>query len=449
MKTIANADNNVTLRDACARTTARDHAIVLGASMAGLLAARTLADHYGRVTLLERDAFADTVAPRKGVPQGRHVHGLLAQGLEVLEDLFPGLTAQLVNAGGWAGDVTSDVRWFLEGGYQCQPASGLTSLTMSRPLLEGQVRTRVLALPNVRAVDGCDVVGLETDAADGRVIGVRVRTGADAGEALFRADLVVDAMGRGSRLPAWLAALGYAPPAEERVEVRLGYATRAYRRAAPPERGTLAVVGTPAPGSTRAGVMAAIEGDRWLVTLIGYLGDYPPVDEAGFRAFAASLPTPEIAALVANGKPLGAPIPYRFSASLRRRYERLARFPEGLLALGDSLCSFNPAYGQGMSVASLEARALTQCLAAGTERLAPRFFSQAARIVDTPWRIAVGGDLRYPEVVGARGPVVRFINWYLGRLNRVGWRDPEVAVAFQRVANLTAAPSSLLRLRIA
>jgi 2-polyprenyl-6-methoxyphenol hydroxylase-like FAD-dependent oxidoreductase len=260
---------------------------------------------------------------------------------------------------------------------------------------------------------------------------------------------MVDATGRGSRLPAWLAALGCAAPAEERVEVRLGYATRAYRRAIAPEPGALAVVGTPAPGSTRAGVMQAIEGDRWLVTLIGYLGDYPPADDTWFRAFAASLPTPEISALVAHGEPLGEPVSYRFPASQRRRYERLTRFPEGLLAIGDALCSFNPAYGQGMTVAALEARVLGTCLADGVDRLAPRFFARTARIIDTPWRIAVGGDLRYPEVEGARGPMVRFINWYLGRLHRAGWRDPEVAKAFQRVANLVAEPSSLLRPRIA
>jgi 2-polyprenyl-6-methoxyphenol hydroxylase-like FAD-dependent oxidoreductase len=426
-----------------------DHAIVLGASMAGLLAARALADHYRRVTLVERDIFPETDAPRKGVPQGHHVHALLTRGVEVIEELFPGLIAELVAAGALVSDTTGSVRWFLAGGYQCQPTSGLKNLQVSRPRLERHVRRRLLALPNIRAMEGCDVVGLEMDAVGGRVAGVRVRRGADADAALFPADLVVDATGRGSRLPKWLATLGYAPPTEERVEIRLGYATRVYRRAGAPEPGARAVVGTPAPGSTRGGILQAIEGDRWLVLLAGYLGDYPPVDEAGFRAFAASLPTPEIAALVSHGEPLGEAVSYRFLASQRRRYERLASFPEGLLAIGDALCSFDPAYGQGMAVAAQEARALGECLAAGTDRLASRFFVRAARIVDTPWRIAVGGDLRYPEVEGPRGPMVRFINWYLGWLHRAAWRDPELAIAFQRVANLMAEPSSLLRPRIA
>jgi 2-polyprenyl-6-methoxyphenol hydroxylase-like FAD-dependent oxidoreductase len=168
--------------------------------MAGLLAARALADHYERVTLLERDTFPDTVAPRKAVPQGRHTHVLLAPGREVLEEFFPGLTADLVEAGAWVGDATGDTRWFLEGGYKCQPTSGLLGLQASRPLLEGYVRRRLLSLPNVRAVEASDVVGLEMDAAGGRVVGVRVRREADAGEALFLAPDA--ARGKAAHVPA-------------------------------------------------------------------------------------------------------------------------------------------------------------------------------------------------------------------------------------------------------
>lgn len=427
-----------------------DHAIVLGASMAGLLAARALADHYARVTLIERDAFPEAGESRKGVPQGRHPHGLLSRGRDILEEFFPGLTADLTAQGALLSDISRDSRFFLGGGYLCQPESNLMSLIVSRPLLENRVRAHLLALPNVRLIEGCDIGGLEADAVADRIVGVRARRrGMGDADELLLADLVVDATGRGSQLPAWLAALGYEPPAQERVEVRVGYASRLYRRPPAQPLDAIAVIGASTPAMPRSGVMAAIEGDRWIVGLTGYFGDYPPTDDEGFRAFAASLPIPEITAVVAGAEPLGAAVPYRFPASQRWRYERLTRFPEGLLVVGDAICSFNPVYGQGMSVAALEASALGACLEEGTDRLAQRFFARAARIISTPWSIAVGGDLLFPQVKGPRGPMVRFLNWYLGHLQRAARRDAEVAVAFQRVANLVAEPASLLRPRIA
>jgi hypothetical protein len=375
---------------------------------------------------------------------------LLARGREILEEFFPGLTGDLAGQGAVVGDIARDFRWFLEGAYYSQPASGLTALTVSRPLLEGYVRARLLDLPNVVAIEACDVLGLEMSADGGRVVGVRARrlSGEDTDE-ILPADLVVDATGRGSRLPAWLESLGYTPPAEEQVEVRVGYATRLYHRPPTQVLDAIAVIGASTPEMPRSGVLVAIEGSRWIVGLTGYLGDYPPTDEDGFRAFAAGLPTPEIAAVVAHAEPLSAAVPYRFPASQRRRYERLTHFPESLLVIGDAMCSFNPVYGQGMTVAALEALALRECLVGGTSRLAPRFFARAARIVDTPWSIAVGSDLRFPGVPGKRGPMVRFINWYLGRLHHAARHDPAVAVAFHQVANLVAPTSRLLRPLIA
>jgi len=183
-----------------------DHAIVLGASMAGLLAARALADHYALVTLLERDTFpnGDAGASRKGVPQGRHPHGILSRGRDILEEFFPGLTADLVERGAILGDLTRDARFFLGGGYLCQQESGLLSLVASRPLLENRVRAHLLALPNVRIIADRDIVGLEADAAGIRILGVRARHRGmgGAGDELLLADLVVDATGRGSQLPA-------------------------------------------------------------------------------------------------------------------------------------------------------------------------------------------------------------------------------------------------------
>jgi 2-polyprenyl-6-methoxyphenol hydroxylase-like FAD-dependent oxidoreductase len=420
-------------------------AIVIGASMGGLLAARALADHYEHVTLLERDTLPPPGHNRKGVGQGWHAHALLARGREVLEGLFPGLTQALAAQGAPVGDVSQLALWYHQGDYHARLDSGLDALAVSRPALEGEVRARLAARENVQIIERCDVLGLLTDDARQRVTGVRCRRHEPgAAEETLPADLVVDASGRGSHTPRWLEALGYHRPPEEQVKVGIGYATRYYRRAGGQLKDLNAVVMTSEPPRTRAGVALAQEGERWVVTLVGYLGDHPPVDEGGFLEFARSLPRPEIYDLITSTEPLTGVLSYKYPVSVRRRYERLRRFPEGYLVFGDALCSFNPIFGQGMTVCATEALALAECLQNGTARLAQRFFAQASRLIDAPWSVAVGADLRYPAVEGARGPMVRFINKYISRLHVAAWQDPQVALAFLKVINLMAPPQSLL-----
>lgn len=421
-------------------------AIVIGASLGGLLAARTLSAHYERILLLERDTFPQSGQNRKGVPQGPHAHALLARGREVLEQFFPGLTAALVAQGALIPDLGDSVHWFNNGVYHCQYISGLLGLGVSRPALEAEVRARVLALPNVSISENCDVLGLTTDAAQARVTGVHlIRRAAGSAVETLTADLVVDACGRGSRSPAWLEALGYDRPQEEEVRINVGYATRYYRQE--PQVQNFIIASTP-PG-TRGAVLLLQEDNRMVVTLAGFLGDHPPADEAGFLEFARSLPAPEIYHAIREAQPLTDVLRFKYPASLRRRYERLMRFPEGYLVFGDALCSFNPVYGQGMTACALEAETLQACLRSGSEQLAQRFFAQAARVIDIPWRLAVGNDLRRPEVAGPRSAQTRFINWYIGKLHIAAQRDPRVAAAFLSVLNLMAPPASVMGLPIA
>jgi 2-polyprenyl-6-methoxyphenol hydroxylase-like FAD-dependent oxidoreductase len=422
------------------------HAIVIGASMGGLLAARTLADHYAQVTVMERDAFPAPGENRKGVPQGRHAHALLASGREVLEGFFPGLTDELARQGAILGDPALQARRFIGGGYHCQFRSGARSLYASRPLLEAHIRTRLLSLPNVQIIENCDVPGLLTSEDKRRITGVRlVRRAAGEAEEMLPADLVVDASGRGSRSPTWLEALGYPKPQEEQVRIGVGYVSRVYQRTPKHLNGALIANIALLPPNKRMGVMIAMEGDRWLVTLVGYLGDHPPTDPQGYEAFAKTLPAPDIYEVIKDAEPLSDPIPAKFPASIRRHYEKIERFPAGYLVFGDAISSFNPAYGQGMSVAAMEALALQACLAQGVEGLAERFFQQASRIIDIPWSIAVGGDLRFPEVEGKRSPLQQWINRYLASFHRAAQHNPDLVMAFGRVANLKASPASLLK----
>jgi 2-polyprenyl-6-methoxyphenol hydroxylase-like FAD-dependent oxidoreductase len=422
-----------------------EHAIVVGASMSGLLAARALADHYERVTVIERDELRSD-EPRRGVPQSRHIHGLLARGGAALEAFFPGFGDELVARGAIRADLLADSLMCVNGGYLARASSGLTGLASTRPMLEGCVRRRLLQLSNVGLIDSCAVLQPESETHGGWVTGVRVVRKPDRGErTTMSADLVVDATGRGSRSPAWLGALGFDPPEREEIEVNITYTTRLYRRRADQLGGVAAVIVAPGEPLWRGGGALAQEGDRWIVSLAGYHGDHAPPDDRGFAEFARSLPVGELHELASSAEPVSEFMSFRFPANVRRHYERLTRFPEGFLVIGDALCSFNPIYGQGMTVAALEASALRDCLARGPQRLAQRFFEAAARITDVPWQMAVGQDLCHPRTRGRRTRAARALDWYVRSLQLAARRDAALGRAFIAVANLVAPPPTLVR----
>jgi 2-polyprenyl-6-methoxyphenol hydroxylase-like FAD-dependent oxidoreductase len=368
---------------------------------------------------------------------------VLAGGRDALERLFPGLSQSVIAAGAVTGDIVRDSRWYFEGGCLQRPRSGLHGLLLTRPMLEAAVRERVFAIANVHTRDNTAVDGLLVSDGSGRVEGIRI-----GGEALA-ADLVVDATGRGSRTPQWLETMGYEKAPEEVVQVALGYTTRFFRRKRTDLGGDLAAIIPPTPEGKCGGVMLAQEGDRWTVTLIAHFGNYAPEELGGFIEFARTLPAPYIHEVVKQAEPLGDAASARFPANVRRRYELLKRFPSGYLVFGDSLCSFNPIYGQGMTVAALEAVELDNTLASGTDDFATTFFRRAAKVVDTPWSIAAGNDLRMPEVVGPRPLGLRFVNWYMSKLHKAGHSDPVPVLAFHRVANLLERPPSVMHPRVA
>ncbi|WP_131767620.1 NAD(P)/FAD-dependent oxidoreductase [Candidatus Protofrankia californiensis] len=461
------ADKNTVTNPGGPRATARGHAVVLGASIAGTLAARVLADSYQRVTIVERDVLPE-VEQRRGAPQGRHLHGLMECGRQIMEELFPGLTAELGERGAPMTEVLVKSRWYLSG-LQVHPTpTGLTSLLASRPLLESVMRARATALPGVCVRQRLTAVGLITAPGEAnRVAGVRVvptgdgsRNDAFDGGAptdgtnpadarpdrteVISADLVVDATGRGSRAPQWLTEIGQHQPSQERIDIDLGYSSCTFRRRPEHLGGDIGVVVSTMPGQ-RGGGAIALEGDRWHITLGGMLGDHPPTDHEGFRAFAATLPVPDIHELVTQAEPLGDPVPHRFRGSLRRHYEDLRMPPEGFLAIGDAVCSFNPLYAQGMTVAAQQVQALRDCLCSDEPALPRRFYRQAARLIDTAWQMSSNADLNHPGVQGRRTLRIRLVNAYLHRVRIAAHADPTVARTFMRLANLMEPPEALLR----
>ena len=428
-------------------------AVVIGASVAGLLAARALSDFAESVTVIDRDAPPDSPTPRKGVPQGRHVHGVLAGGFDVLKSFFPGIVEDLTAQGSRLSDVGHDILWFGNGSWRMRNKIGVVGCVQTRPLLELHIRRRVAALKNVQQRRGVSVTGLELDAAKSRVTGVRVTEGA-APEQILDADLVLDCSGRGSRTPAWLEAAGFGKVPTTTITVNVGYSTRFFRLAdatAVPWHAML-ILNTP-PNGTRLGAGFFVENGELLLTLGGLFRDYPPDDDAGFLKFAESLEHPELFRAIRNAAPSSPISTYRFPGHVWHHYEQMKNLPSNLLALGDALCSFNPIYGQGMTVAALEAQVLQRCLAsngaANGTSLRSRYFRGALPIVKAAWAMATGADLAYPQAEGKRPPGQAAILRYLGNIMALSCYDRKALTVWNQVTNMQRPFSALFAPSIA
>ena len=428
----------------------RDRAVVLGASMGGLLAARVLADFYRTVTVVERDVLPRDPVNRRGVPQGRHPHALLGRGVAIIAELFPGFFDQLVADGAVKWDDGDLSRfWSTFGGHLMvrsatvpDPVS-LVDYHVSRPLLEFSVRREVLAIPNVEFLEDHDVVGLTVDRDRNRITGARVVRHGDDGETLLAADLVVDATGRGSRTPLFLEEFGYGRPPVDELEVRIAYATMPVRVPRGMLRELVLTV-HPVPSRPTTFAMFAGEDDTYLVLGGTVGGQEPPADRAALLDFIAEFAPRHALAAVRAGEPLGEVTHYRIPSNRWRRYDKLARTPDGLLVFGDAICSFNPIYGQGMTIAAIEAETLRNCLRSGDLNLPQRFFGESAKKIQVAWRTAVGSDLALPQVQGRRSLATRIVNTYMDRVLTATETDPAVAQQFFRVAWLLDAPTRLL-----
>ena len=437
--------------------------MVIGASIAGLLAASALSDSGARVTVYDRDTLPAEPGPRRGVPQSRQLHGLHARGAQVLTELLPGFRDEMVAAGAVLADTQGDAHWYLDD-YLLRPAkTGLEGITLSRPVLEWLIRSRVAKLPDVTIVDGTEVAGLTTaggptavgptaggPAAGGRVTGVRVRAARTPGaaEETVPAALVIDAAGRGSRTPAWLAELGYPVPETSAVRAGVTYVCRLYSRDPAQLDGRFGTLVTPYPGKPRGGAVLRQEGGRFLVLLAGMVGAEPPVDEAGMLGFADSLACPDLAAVMRESAPLSDPVKYTYPESAWHHYETLSAYLGGLLVIGDAYSSFNPIYGQGMTVAALEALALrgllSEAAGSGGADLERRYFRAAGKLVAEAWETSASSDLRFPEVAGKRRPGAGLINAYGEKYRAAASIDPLLGETFLRVANMIDKPARLL-----
>jgi 2-polyprenyl-6-methoxyphenol hydroxylase-like FAD-dependent oxidoreductase len=406
----------------------RNRAVVLGASMGGLLAARTLADFYESVTVVERDQLPEGPMSRRGVPQGKHPHALLGKAVEIIGDLFPGIFDQLVADGAvkWDDGDLSRFRSTFSGHLMVRSTipdpTSLTDYHLSRPLLEHAVLRAVRDIPNVKILEQHDVVGITADDDRARVTGARVHRHGS-----------VD-----------LEQLGYRAPRVDDVHVQIAYATMPVR--IPPGTIRELVVGN-YPIASRSSMlgMLACENDMYLVLGGTVGGGAAPVDRNELLDFIEPLAPRHIMAALRTAEPLGDVVQYRIPSNRWRRYDKLSRVPDGLLVFGDAICSFNPIYGQGITVAALEAQVLRDCLHRGTRDLPRRFYRKAAEKIRVAWQTAVSSDLALPQVPGRRPLSVRIMNTYMDWVLTATETDPTVAQQFLRVVWMLDAPSALFR----
>lgn len=430
----------------------RRQAIVIGGSIAGMVAARVLADHFDQVLIVERDDLPAGQEHRPGAPQARHLHFILKRGLMVIDELFPGVKPDLLEAGCLLVDQGRDVQILYPYGWSPRVPTGFEVFTFSRPLFEATLRRHLLANPKIALLDGHEVCGLAADEERLRVNGVRVRArqrtdGQPGEETLLPAALVVDASGRPSEAPRWLSALGFPAPEETVIDAFWGYATRLYELPgdAPVDWKVTLCLNRP-PYQTRACAMQQIEGNRWQLSVAGVMRDYPPTDEAGFLQFTKLLATRVVYNTIKDARPLSGIRGFRRTSNRLRHFEKLERMPEGFLAIGDSVCAFNPIYGQGMTVACLSALELGAWLReSGAGRLdGLAFQKRIAKLVNAPWAMATGADLRWPATQGGEITLqVRFMHWYIDQILQVIPKSAEVFRRFQLVNHMLAGPETL------
>ena len=406
----------------------KNHAVVIGASMAGLTAAQALCRYFAQVTVLERDVLPDKPAPRSGTPQAHHAHMLLAGGLKALQTLFPGFERDLAEAGAVKIRTGRDIRTERPG-FDPFPKRdlGFDIFCMSRPLLEAVTRKRVQQSPNIALAARSRVTKLVASRDATRVEAVRYN--ADNGLSMtLEADLVVEASGRCGLTSQLLEELSRPKPEETEIGIDQTYASVTLERPAEAGADWLGAIVMPsAPSSSRGAFLFPIEQQRWLLSVGANHGDAPPCEPEGFMDFVKSLRTPTIYEAVRNARPLTDITRYKIPCSTRRHFERLESFPAGLLVIGDAVCRFNPVFGQGMSVAAQEAVLLDRLLAEdiAMEQIAREFFAAIQSTIETPYGVAVS-DFLYPATRGVRPPDLAQRLRYGMALTKLAAQDPDV-----------------------
>ncbi|MFD1600631.1 FAD-dependent oxidoreductase [Halobellus rarus] len=431
--------------------------IVLGASITGLCAARVLSEIFDEVIIIERDEIESSAEyeVRDGVPQGNHLHVLQDGGRKTLEDLFPGFSESLLSNGGLLVNYGTEFTVH-DRGHKLPPGETQTELyTATRSLYEQVIRNRVLSRDNVTVQDQTQFTLYTTDNQAESVIGVRVTPRQKSSVAstddipetkTIPASLVVDATGRTSKTPKWLANNGYSRPKTDTVHIGVSYASVLVDR--PTERRDGIAI-SPSQQNYRGGGVIPVENGKWLVTIFGMHEDEIPKRQCEVKTFAETLSSPWIANLLSEHTVSSEVSVYQFPASIRRRYTELNEFPENLVVIGDAITSQNPLYGQGMSLSAFQTVHLHHTLAEESSRpIGQRFFERVSPLLSRTWTITTATDHQYPETTGPVPTGSSVFNWFTRRVLQTAAEDPAVVSTYLQVHSLQSPPTKFLSPRI-
>ncbi|MEH7374005.1 FAD-dependent oxidoreductase [Neobacillus drentensis] len=423
-------------------------ALVIGGSIAGLLAARILSDFFEEVLIIEKDQKREKHLTRTGVPQGTHGHVLLKSGEEIFTELFPGIVDELIADGSVKSDFTSELAWNHHGSWKVKYHAGISIIQQSRPFLEWHIQRRLEMIPNISFLNGAKAKRMLINSDSTSIIGVEIQKDGEAAVPL-NANLVVDATGAGSNSTNWLRQLGFDAPQKTEVKVNLFYASRIYSSLSSKNKdwGNLLVYPNP-PRQNRGGSISPIENQRWMVTLLGYGVESPPSTLEEFINYAKSLEQPDVYEAIKNGTPETDVSVYRFPALRRFHYENLQRFPNGLIVSGDAFCRIDPVFGQGMSIAALEAIALKKELQKALNKnklsqISKNTHRSFSKIIDVPWLIALTEDFRFTHTDGAKPFGLPLLKWYVKRVILACESNQKVYGKLINVLQLKAHPISL------
>jgi 2-polyprenyl-6-methoxyphenol hydroxylase-like FAD-dependent oxidoreductase len=422
-----------------------NRALVVGGSIAGMLAARVLSDFFEEVTIIEKDVKNEHYFTRKGVPQGSQGHALLKSGEEIINELFPGIVDELIADGSVKSDFARELAWNHHGSWKMNFQSGISIIQQSRPFLEGHIQQRLERIPNINFLYGTKATQLLLDFSE--VKGLEVQQESEP-PALLKADLIVDASGAASTTLNWLKQAGYDSPKKTEIKVDLFYASRIYRSLSPKRNdwGSLLVYPNP-PLQSRGGGIMPIENNRCMVTLLGY-GVESPSNGEEFLAYTQQLELPDVYEAIKDGQPETDVSIYRFPALRRFHFEKLKRFPNGLIVMGDAFSRVDPVFAQGMSISAFEALALKEELHHALHKKSRKQISKQthrrfSKIIAIPWIIALAEDFRFTHTAGSKPFFLKFLQWYVKRVILACATDKGVYERLIKVLHLKAHPITL------
>jgi 2-polyprenyl-6-methoxyphenol hydroxylase-like FAD-dependent oxidoreductase len=428
--------------------TTREHAVVIGGSMAGLVAARVLSNHFKNVTIIEKDKVNDKPETRKGQPQTRHIHLLLVHAMNILTEYFPQLKKELLENGALELDVGNDYNWYSYGGFKKKGATGIKALTMTRQLLEYHVKKHALDIKNITIQDEAKVIEMKMQDENVKALVVE-KTGE---RHVINTDFVVDASGRGTSAFRWLKQHGYPTPEESKIKIDIMYVTILFERKKMPEGEKTEVISyTPdAPKEKLGAVLMPIEDDRWVLTLIGMRGAVPPQNDDELLKFLKELPISELYDTIATATRLTDFVVYKYPNSVRRHYEKLKKFPGSYLVLGDAVSSFNPMYAQGMASSICQAKILDEVLKStpSNEKVFKPYINKVNKVIEDFWTSGAYEDFKYPETEGEKPVGLKTINGYMKALQKAANKDAELFKEILEVAGALKSGKELFRPKI-